>query len=267
MGRITITMEMGLKNSSRTDRKQGVLMRTKENISELLQEKLRTYFNGELTKNELGNWAKAEYQKILQGDYIIIDKLKVYIFIKNISNVQIVPNDIKDEYPCPEEEVRRIYDILLGKYNFRSILKLRIPQWLFGMYENVQCNLSWGLAKERFEIMTQVRGVIVDCIQKKHVSIRGIDLLHDYIDSNVKCSGTLIDLFDSYAIELLRYYCEFDGNSIVFKQSQGLYISRNDFSKDNAAEDILNILDYATGNASFKLCVGYENGVADFTIL
>ena len=233
----------------------------------LLEEKLRAYFSGTLSKCELGSWAKREYGIILQGGYLLIEKMEVYGFLKTISRFHVIPDDTKDEYPCDEEDVRKVYDILRGNQDYRSITSLRIPRHLFSLYRGRHKYLEWDLDNERCKIIAEVRICIKDYLQKRHITKQQVDLIHKYMAFDNKYRNTLVGLLDSYAIELLCHYCEFSGSSIGFKESGSLYITHGDLLDDSPAKDILEILDYATGNAAFKVCIGYAKGVPDLFIL
>jgi len=75
---------------------------------EILKEMLNGYYSGNKSKQELGEWANREYYNLLCGEFIMISKLEIYKFLRTIASFHIEPNDIKDEYPCSEENVRYI---------------------------------------------------------------------------------------------------------------------------------------------------------------
>lgn len=53
--------------------------------SEVLKEKISLYFGGKIKKYDLGLWAMEAYYELMKGDYIEIEKLKIYHFLKIIS--------------------------------------------------------------------------------------------------------------------------------------------------------------------------------------
>mgnify|MGYP001041126075 CR=1 FL=1 len=84
-----------------------------------LELKLNQYFKGELLKEEMGIWSMKAYYALMKGEYIQLEKLQVYHFLKTISTFHVIPNDITEEYPCTEKKVKDILEILKGKcYTF-----------------------------------------------------------------------------------------------------------------------------------------------------
>lgn len=64
--------------------------------------------------------------ELMKGEYIQLEKLQVYHFLKTISTFHVIPNDISEEYPCTEKEVQEILEIKLimkrleNKFDFYS---------------------------------------------------------------------------------------------------------------------------------------------------
>jgi len=90
----------------------------------VLRKKLNQYFEGAITKEELGSWANKSYYELLRGDFVVIDKLAIFNFLKTVSRFHIVPNDIKDEFPCSENDICDIRDILNGKKNITYTMSI-----------------------------------------------------------------------------------------------------------------------------------------------
>lgn len=76
--------------------------------TEVLKQKINLYCNKEIEKEDLGLWAMEAYYALMRGEYIDIEKLKIYHFLRTISTFHMRPNDITGEYPCTENDVLEI---------------------------------------------------------------------------------------------------------------------------------------------------------------
>lgn len=82
---------------------------------EVLLEKINLYRLKKISRNELGKWAREAYYDLMKGEYIEIEKISIYHFLREISSFHMEANDITGEYPCSEERVFEIGEILAGR--------------------------------------------------------------------------------------------------------------------------------------------------------
>jgi hypothetical protein len=59
-----------------------------------IKKKIDDYFLGNLSKEELGEWAKKEYYDLLKGEFLELKKIIGYPFLKVISKFHIKEDDI-----------------------------------------------------------------------------------------------------------------------------------------------------------------------------
>ena len=130
-----------------------------------LKNKINLYFYGNISKKELGEWSKVAYYDVLRGNYIVLNKISIYPFIKKISTFHINNNDIKDEFCCLDEEVRDIQKILNGERNDSYIINMRIPLNIYYMFpENKFLN------KEKRAQYVELKNILCKLLENNNLS-------------------------------------------------------------------------------------------------
>ena len=51
-----------------------------------IRSKLEQYYDGQLSREELGSWNSNAYYDLLRGGYVELSKIQLYPFIKKLSN-------------------------------------------------------------------------------------------------------------------------------------------------------------------------------------
>lgn len=215
-----------------------------------LRKKLKSYFSGELSKQNLGKWADRAYYDLLKGGYIECKKIIIYPFLKTIATFHIKENDKMDIFPCSEKEVKKILDILCGKINFDFIVQISIPIQVYSMFKDQKY-----LDKERYYLFFNLRNLIIqyDKIQiKNDLKIQIKKVMH------LKCQkGTLLGILESRICQYLKLLF---GKETIYK----LYVQK---SNNNVLyEKLISYLDCYIGNRTFYLFVTFINGKADYFI-
>lgn len=126
--------------------------------TKILEQKISQYDNGEFTKKELGLWSMQAYYSLMRGEYVELDKLVVYHFLKTISTFHVVPDDLADEYPCSEEEVKDIMEVLHGKKDLCYTFNVRIYE---NLYKKEPYKSKWKIFKQLREGIEKANN---DCI-------------------------------------------------------------------------------------------------------
>ena len=212
---------------------------------------MNLYFKGTISKTELGFWAKSEYNEILKGEYLLIRKLKIYPFIKVVSKVDIVANDIKDEYPCSDKELIEIYEIITGKKDFECIVDVSISPALFERHFSKFDYIGLKGLRDCLNLYLE-KGKLYD---DESIPIR------NFLSSRPKSSNeTLISVLISTIYRMLKHYVFIENNTIYLKKNYGLYANRKTLDQNEAVFDLIKLLDYVTGEKLFKVHIVYVNG-------
>ncbi|MGL4344736.1 MAG: hypothetical protein ACRCTE_06040 [Cellulosilyticaceae bacterium] len=183
-----------------------------------LKEIVEDYFSGKKSKKEVGEWAHNGYYELLKGNYLEMDKLMVYPFVKKLSKIHIEGDPIKDNWPCSLEEISQLREILLGRKNQNYSLNIAIP---------------WNISLQEFELNPI----------KKSQYLKLMDILRGYSDQKEwgreaykvgsqilqmpeDREGTIPFILEMYIKSFLEK--SIDGEEVIFKlgQGMGLYVKR-----------------------------------------
>ena len=83
--------------------------------------------SGILSESELCLWSKEAYYCFLSDNFLDIEKIYTYPFIKSLSALNTLPDDTADDFPCSDHQLEKIIDIISGKKNYFYSYRLNIP--------------------------------------------------------------------------------------------------------------------------------------------
>lgn len=168
-----------------------------------LKEKIYDHSSGILSENELCLWAKEAYYHFLSDSFLDIEKIYTYPFIRSLSALNTVPDDMADDFPCSDNEFEKIIDIISGKKNHFYSYRLHIP-WFhkqmncyrqkYKEYEKIRddiLNLPNSTKKVGSPLREQDQlniATVIDLLEFKITNI-----LHDLNDD--RTSGKLVEMF------------------------------------------------------------------------
>ncbi len=227
----------------------------------ILKDKLQQYYAGDLELSALGSWAASEYYDILRGGYVMLEKIAVYKFLKILSEINTVPDDIRDEFPCSAEDIRHIYEILCGDENEVHTIRVKIPRKVYEIYGD-NPHLSLADRDEKVEI----KKILTRLSQNKTLSDGEIDVLKSMLNKPLSAPQTLLDLLEIQLkplLERILHILHFDSDRSAF----GLYVDRDEFSDTRAIADAEKLLACYIGEKSFNVCVVYQSGIPNISMI
>ena len=215
---------------------------------EILQGKIDLYRSKKLTRNELGRWAKEAYYYLMKGEYIEIEKISLYHFLREISTFHIEPNDIADEYPCPEERVLEIGEILDGRKNIQYTFFAKISKFVL---QN-----SYRTRYDYFKEMYRM----VCILDSEEISPDMLRFFKEYVDQDTNEMQTLIDLFEVHIRTILTENIDFEDGMIDYRS--GFWIYAADVARDKSAfiTDLKKLLECILGERGFRISILYNKG-------
>lgn len=223
--------------------------------AECLEQKINQFFCGELSRKDLGLWSMQAYYALMKGEYIEIDKLSIYHFLKTISTFHTIPNDIADEYPCSEEEVKEIMEILCGKKDLCYTFNIRI-------YKNLYQKEPY---KSRWEVFKQLRNDLED-IDAENIPSSLVNELVKYSKQNIDEINTLVDLLECHLKGIIADNINSEEEIIDFRQSIGIYVGRN-VNKENFTQNLKKLLECIMGESLFRISIAYKKGIAHLSFI
>lgn len=222
------------------------------NAKKLLK-KIDDYFAGAISRAALGEWANRAYYDLLKGGYIENEKIVIYPFIKVISTFHLRENDKDDIYPCTEENVKIIQDILHGKRNFDFAVEISIPIQTYSMFKE-----NHYFDEERREIYSKLRDVLVCYFEQKYAIS---DEMAKQVEA-VMClkhrDEVVLDLLEEYILRFLKVLFKNNFTELGLQKSLKLYAKK---SKQNIIADrLISYLDCYIGNRNFQLLITFKDG-------
>lgn len=99
-----------------------------------LKNRAEMYSSGKLPLEELRLWSKKAYYEFLLNDFLVIDRIYTYPFIRIFSSANSGGEDISDD------EIKRCVNIIGGSEDYFFRYRLTIPQKIKGMnaYESIR---------------------------------------------------------------------------------------------------------------------------------
>lgn len=224
--------------------------------SEVLKEKISLYFGGKIKKYDLGLWAMEAYYELMKGDYIEIEKLKIYHFLKIISTFHMPANDIADEYPCSEDAVWDINEVLEGKKDRHYTFNIRIAKSIY-QKDQYKC---------RFEKFLKLKEIL-ECSDIDEISHSAMSVLIDYANKDIKEIDSLIDLLELNVKNAILENFDFEDGKFDFRQSVGIYTGGSETNKNNFLPDLKKLLNCIMGESYFRIVMVYKKGIANVTLV
>lgn len=223
------------------------------NANELMK-KIDDYFAGKITKTDLGNWVNKAYYDLLKGGYIENEKIVIYPFLKVISTFHLKENDKADEYPCTEENVKTVQNILHGEITFDFNIEMSIPVQAYTMFkENRYFN------KERRETFLKFQSTLVQYFEKGCVFSDEMITQLDRIMHLEYQDKTVLGLLEEHIFKYLRVL--FKISSVEIGEQKNLKLYAKETESNLIAENLLKYLDCYIGNKNFQLLISFKNGL------
>ena len=225
-----------------------------------LREKIDRYFEGGLSKDDLGGWANRAYYDLLKGGYVENEKIVVYPFVKVISTFHLSENDKDDFYPCVEENVKMIHDILHGRRDFDFAVEISIPIQVYSMFKERDY-----FDKERREIFLKLRNLLVCYFEQDSVFNDETAAQIEEVMSLQQRDKIVLDTLEKYIFRFLKYLFKNCSNELGLKRNLKLYAQKSE--QNIIAERLISYLDCYVGKRNFEMFISYTGGKPDFIIV
>lgn len=226
-----------------------------------LREKIDDYFVGKLSKKELGQWAGRAYNDLLKGGYVETEKIVLYPFLKNMSTFHLKENDIEDVFPCTEESIKEIQDIVCGKTNWCFDVEISIPIQVYTMFKDNPC-----FNMERRNTFIKIQDAVIQ-YSKQKCKFENLETIYVKRLGNIKCpENTVQELLEERIFKLMEILYDDGIEDAKRKTSFKLFPLKSGYSS-NIEDKLLEYLDSYIGNKSFHLIVSYKNGAPDIFLL
>ena len=226
-----------------------------------LKEKIDNYFTGIISKTELGKWASYAYYDLLKGGYVECEKIVLYPFLKEISTFHLEENDIEDIYPCSEESVKTIQDIVSGKQNFDFDIQTSLSGNVYDMFRE-----RLYFEQERRNVFLEMREAMAHCFETNGISKDCAILYLEKITCMERQENTIQGLLEQHIFRLLKAIIDNETAETSGKTKFKLFAQKSE--QNNLIEErLLKYLDSYIGNKNFHLLVSYKNGEPNILLI
>jgi len=223
---------------------------------EVFRNQMNSYFEKRITKIELGEWANKEYYHILTGDYLIIDKLVCYSYLKKVANFHTEIDDMADIYPSSEQEIYDIKQIINGveSDNFFGIVV--IMDKFFEQYSS-----------RKIKDFLMIKEIVLKVKNNLELSESEKNKVKKFVNSKIAKEETLIDLVEFNIISLLRRSKIIDFFDIEPNNDFKLYVDNRKTKNPFFYSELIGMLDIILGKSALQIGVRFQNGKSElFTV-
>lgn len=225
-----------------------------------LIKRIDDYFVGAISKTELGEWANNAYYDLLKGGYIEKEKITIYPFIKIVSTFHLAENDKEDTFPCTEENVRMIQDILHGKKNLDFAVEISIPIQTYFMFKDK----AYFDGKKR-DFFVKLRDMILKHFKQERE-------LNDEIRSQVELAmcmkrqdKVIMGILEEQIQWFLKILFVHDLAELGLQKNLKLYAKKS--VQSVIEERLISYLDCYLGDRNFQLFIAFENGESNIHLI
>jgi len=227
--------------------------------AKILLQRIDDYFTGIISKTDLGKWANKAYYDILKGGYVENEKIVIYPFVKVISTFHIRENDIEDIYPCTEENVAIIKDILHGKRNYDFAVEMSVPIQIYSMFKE-KPYFDIG----RREIFLKLRNIISEYFEKRYEYSDEMDAMIEKAICLKHRNETVLDFLEECICRYLTVLFKNASAELGLQENMKLYAQKSE--KNIMGKRLISYLDSYIGNSNFQLLIAYREGKPNIII-
>lgn len=221
-----------------------------------IKKKIDNYFLGNLSKEELGDWAKIAYYDLLKGEYLEIKKIVVYPFLKMISTFHIHEDEVRDIFPCSIDEIKFIRDVLNGKHNEAYSIEIGIPWSINGD--------ELGLDKRKKSQYIKLIGIFNRYLNKQTFTEEDYEECINAFNMSADKPGTIQFILENYIRSFLKNNIDWEEQSLDFHQGYGLYLRKRKTEND-ILKKVVAYLDCYIGERNFGVDILFISGEPQIT--
>lgn len=210
-----------------------------------LKKKIYDYSLGILSKNELCLWSKKAYYYFLSNSFLDIEKICTYPFIRSLSTLNTVPNDIADDFPCSNSEFEKIIDVINGDKNYFCSYRLYIP-WI---HKQMSCY------RHKYKEYEIIKNDILTLLNSTNdISLKFGLLLKNSNQLNIL---TIIDLLEFKITNILR---ELGDERASGKLIEMFGNNENRYGSNDLVDMLVKYIDCFLGKRGIIVDISYYNG-------
>lgn len=221
-----------------------------------LKMKINKFFLKEISKEDLGEWAKAAYHNLLKGGYLETKKIICYPFIKVVSTIHVEENDTKGVFPCSRKDIEFIRDVLSGKKNEVYSVDIGFP-WKLNCEE-------FGLHRKKKEQYLKLICILKQYSNNQLLTKEDYEECINALNMEEDRPDTIQSVLDSYIKSFLKKSIDYEEQCLNLQQGMWLYIQKRK-TDNEILYKMIKYLECYVGERNISLDISFKSGVSYLT--
>lgn len=231
--------------------------------TEIVNKKIKQYFDKEVTKNELIEWAQNSFHELLlSGEILEIEKLVVFRFLTRLADSSCSCEPFDDNNTICERTINEIWDILNGKINKVYSFHMKIP------LKYIKNNVSKVF--KIYEILLKYKE------QRTLPKSKLVELEFFYDNTTFNIANRVDELLEVQMSNLLHlgYIVDYDDSNnpseLVFRSRSSVFMHTTDLNAMNEDEYLSRIFQYLSccmGDSYFCVRIEFEGGLYNVSLI
>ena len=211
------------------------------------------FFKEEITLQELGRCCEIAYYDTIKGGYLSLSSLLVYPLLKKLYQINVVPSDSGDNWPCSLSEIDSVYEILSGKRNAVFVVTVGISASISSVHIN-----EYDKKKEQY---CQLKAVLLNYLATGVIECDGALMLETITSSEIMCRDSILDYIENH---ILAYVASIgiEGQQLNLINPLGLYCTKRESVQD-VIKKAVRCIECYIGNENAGLQISYIDGIPE----
>lgn len=205
--------------------------------TETLKSNISKYIKNELSKKDLENWSKTEFNKLVTGEIVYLNKIVFYKILSQL--IQI--NDPID--PLPKSDVVDILNILEGTKDKNYSFKMNIPP------------------KKIEKELVRLADILTNYMEHKSMTKEEWNIISSLTTTAFEFDN-IVDRIKYQIFNVLTDSFEWiDDEGVYFFKGSMLFIEMNQISEDMILNKIIKYLNWLIGKDFIIVNIAFIKGV------
>lgn len=205
--------------------------------TEILKSNISKYLNNELSKRDLANWSKTEFDKLVNSEIVHLNKI---IFYKILSQL-IQINDPIDA--LPKSEVVDILNILEGTKDKNYSFKMNIPPQMIE------------------EELIHLADILTNYMDSKKMTKEEWNIISSFTTTALKLDN-VVEIIKYQLFNMLAESFDWiDDDGVYFFKRSMLFIEMNQISEDMILNKIIKYLNWLIGKDFIIINISFVRGI------
>lgn len=211
-----------------------------------LEKAVDDYTGGFLSKNELCKWSGKTYYEFLTTQFLNIEWIYMYPFIRRFSEICLSADEKNDAFPCSDSEMNDLINVIKGNNDLLFTFRLTIPWQLRQMDKFKEIYYEYEIIKKEPEKLLNEQNSAAHRILTKHND-----------------ADTVIDLIEFKIANILSEMMNEEQHTCLIDL---FYNSKNQYGTKRLIDLLVKYVDCILGEKGIIIEMSYRHGKPDINI-